>query len=163
MQFAKQIDHAPKLVVLKQILEDCGIGLGGGVGDIGQEGGGSELQSGGAGSGHRVLVFAQLKGLLVRGQVPTLLYSRSGTVRTFPLLASGAALRQLRAPYQSMIIPHSGTPKDNVGMSADYLLLKSPLQAGDSTPPCTSRLRFLAGVRRRRRHGVLPVALVTSS
>ena len=70
-------------MVLKQILEDCGIGLGGG----GDEGGGSDLQSGGAGSGHRVLVFAQLKGLLVRGPFPAPLYLRSGTgtVRTSPL------------------------------------------------------------------------------
>jgi hypothetical protein len=71
VQFAKQIDHAPKLVVLKQILEDCGIGLGGGGGS--EESGGSDLQSGGASSGHRVLVFAQLKGLLVRGPIPSLI------------------------------------------------------------------------------------------
>ena len=28
MQWAQQIEHSPKLVVLKQLLEDCGIGLG---------------------------------------------------------------------------------------------------------------------------------------
>jgi hypothetical protein len=50
-------------VVLKQILEECGIGMGG----IEAEEAPPDLQRAGAGSGHRVLVFAQLKGLLVRG------------------------------------------------------------------------------------------------
>lgn len=55
-------EHAPKLVALRDILNQCGIvseGPGGGAGGAGE--GGGELGGGGADSGHRLLVFAQLK------------------------------------------------------------------------------------------------------
>lgn len=44
------LQHAPKLLALKEILEECGIGVQDSSGDTGIEGG-----------QHRVLIFAQLK------------------------------------------------------------------------------------------------------
>jgi len=62
----KDIHHAPKLLALKQLLHDCGIGLGPSVtAEIGK----SELvdaeeSTGGAFSQHRCLIFCQMKQML---------------------------------------------------------------------------------------------------
>jgi len=60
------IHHAPKLLALKQLLQDCGIGLGP---SVVAENGKSELvdteeSTGGAFSQHRCLIFCQMKQML---------------------------------------------------------------------------------------------------
>ncbi|KAJ9506375.1 hypothetical protein QJQ45_019524, partial [Haematococcus lacustris] len=69
----RDVAHAPKLLALKELLAQCGIlndsgGSGGGGGGA-AKGGGAAADEGGeadaaGGSGHRLLVFAQLKGML---------------------------------------------------------------------------------------------------
>ncbi|KAJ9524538.1 hypothetical protein QJQ45_024108, partial [Haematococcus lacustris] len=69
----RDVAHAPKLLALKELLAQCGIisdtaGSGGGGGGAAKGGGaaadeGVEADAAG-GSGHRLLVFAQLKGML---------------------------------------------------------------------------------------------------
>lgn len=66
------VEHAPKLLALQDILVQCGIIRGGGLGSSGGNGssaaaaaaGESELSEGSSDSGHRLLVFAQLRGML---------------------------------------------------------------------------------------------------
>lgn len=63
------LEHAPKLLALQDILVQCGIvsGLGGGNGGAAASAaaaGESDLSEGSTDSGHRLLVFAQLKGML---------------------------------------------------------------------------------------------------
>jgi TATA-binding protein-associated factor len=66
------LEHAPKLLALQDILVQCGIIQGGGLGSSGGNGssaaaaaaGESDLSEGSSDSGHRLLVFAQLKGML---------------------------------------------------------------------------------------------------
>ncbi|TFY59920.1 hypothetical protein EVJ58_g5470 [Rhodofomes roseus] len=60
------IQHAPKLLALKQLLVDCGIGVGPGVsGEIAKsELADAEPTSSGAFSQHRVLIFCQMKQML---------------------------------------------------------------------------------------------------
>lgn len=66
------LEHAPKLLALQDILVQCGIVQGGGLGSSGGNGSGdaaaaageSDLSEGSSDSGHRLLVFAQLKGML---------------------------------------------------------------------------------------------------
>ncbi|XP_057836707.2 TATA-binding protein-associated factor BTAF1 isoform X2 [Cryptomeria japonica] len=55
------LQHAPKLVALQEILEECGIGTENG---IGMESSGSEDAAVAEGSQHRVLIFAQHKAFL---------------------------------------------------------------------------------------------------
>ena len=67
-QELRALEHAPKLLALKDILVQCGIvsGLGGnGSGAAAAAAGeAGELSEGSTDSGHRLLVFAQLKGML---------------------------------------------------------------------------------------------------
>ncbi|KAL9933818.1 hypothetical protein V8E36_007476 [Tilletia maclaganii] len=101
----RDIAHAPKLQVLKQLLNDCGIGLGSGGGNPGarsaSEGDLSSDAAGGAAvSQHRVLIFCQLKQMLdiieadlFAAHMPSVTYmrldgsvaaeKRHGIVRTF--------------------------------------------------------------------------------
>lgn len=64
------LEHAPKLLALQDILVQCGIIRGGGLGSSSGNGSGaaaageSDLSEGSSDSGHRLLVFAQLKGML---------------------------------------------------------------------------------------------------
>ncbi|XP_030839988.1 TATA-binding protein-associated factor 172 [Strongylocentrotus purpuratus] len=71
------INHAPKLIALKQLLLDCGIG----VDALGSSPGSELTQS--VVSQHRVLLFCQLKGMLdivekdlLRSQMPSVAYLR---------------------------------------------------------------------------------------
>jgi TATA-binding protein-associated factor len=74
-QALRAIEHAPKLLALQDILMQCGLvspdAALGGSGNAGGRGGASaaakeadELAEGSSDSGHRLLVFAQLKGML---------------------------------------------------------------------------------------------------
>lgn len=68
------LEHAPKLLALQDILVQCGIIRGGGLGSSSSGNGSgaaaaaaageSDLSEGSSDSGHRLLVFAQLKGML---------------------------------------------------------------------------------------------------
>ncbi|KAL0040872.1 hypothetical protein WJX79_008076 [Trebouxia sp. C0005] len=58
-----QLHHAPKLEQLKQLLQECGIGWQSSEDSPGSAGS-PDMALGGTGAGHRVLVFAQLKGML---------------------------------------------------------------------------------------------------
>jgi TATA-binding protein-associated factor len=70
-QALRALEHAPKLLALQDILVQCGI-VNGGLGGAGSAaaaaaaaaGESSELSDGSSDSGHRLLVFAQLKGML---------------------------------------------------------------------------------------------------
>ncbi|XP_071487999.1 TATA-binding protein-associated factor 172-like [Diadema antillarum] len=73
----RDINHAPKLTALKQLLLDCGIG----VDSLGSSPGGELTQS--VVGQHRVLLFCQLKGMLdivendlLKSQMPTVTYLR---------------------------------------------------------------------------------------
>lgn len=68
----RQISHAPKLAALRDLLNQCGIVSAGALGGSGDDYGDCDAEAGsGAGAsgtggsgGHRMLVFAQLKGML---------------------------------------------------------------------------------------------------
>ncbi|KAK0546804.1 TATA-binding protein-associated factor mot1 [Tilletia horrida] len=105
----RDIAHAPKLQVLKQLLNDCGIGLGANLNGTGKPGSISaategdllsEAAGGAAVSQHRVLIFCQLKQMLdiiekdlFGAHMPSVTYmrldgsvaaeKRHGIVRTF--------------------------------------------------------------------------------
>jgi TATA-binding protein-associated factor len=75
----RRTEHAPKLAALAQILRDCGIGTDAADDAAGAAGGSggaaSDATASGAPAAHRVLVFAQLKGLL--DLVETELFART--------------------------------------------------------------------------------------
>lgn len=62
-QALRALEHAPKLLALQDILVQCGI-VSSASGTGGAAAGEAELSEGSTDSGHRLLVFAQLKGML---------------------------------------------------------------------------------------------------
>ncbi|KAI8445371.1 hypothetical protein BY996DRAFT_6434687 [Phakopsora pachyrhizi] len=81
----KDISHSPKLLALRQILRDCGIGqtTSTHLTDSSLEDGGGAATSGGTIPQHRVLIFCQMKQMLdiiehnlFRAQMPTVTYMR---------------------------------------------------------------------------------------
>jgi TATA-binding protein-associated factor len=63
-QVLRGLEHAPKLLALQDILVQCGLVNGLGSSGTAAAAGESDVSEGSSDSGHRLLVFAQLKGML---------------------------------------------------------------------------------------------------